>query len=62
MDEEHSLAICEEIGARLRIALGAATPIPPHLARLMQRLDEPELLASPSIVPAMEPFAELTEA
>ena len=54
MDEEHSRAICAEIGDRLRIALGASPPIPPHLARLIARLDELDHHDSPSIVPSVE--------
>ncbi len=54
MDEEHSRAICAEIGDRLRIALGAPPPIPPHLARLIARLDELDHHDSPSIVPSVE--------
>jgi hypothetical protein len=54
MDEEHSRAICAEIGDRLRIALGAPAPIPPHLARLIARLDELDEHDSPSIVPSIE--------
>jgi hypothetical protein len=54
MDEEHSRAICAEIGDRLRIALGEPTPIPPDLARLIARLDELDHHDSPSIVPSVE--------
>ena len=54
IDEEHSRAICAEIGDRLRIALGAAPPMPPDLARLVARLDELEHHDSPSIVPSVE--------
>ena len=54
IDEEHSRAICAEIGDRLRIALGASPPMPPDLARLVARLDEPEHHDSPSIVPSVE--------
>ena len=54
IDEEHSLAICAEIGDRLRIALGASPPMPPDLARLIARLDELEHHDSPSIVPSAE--------
>jgi hypothetical protein len=54
MDEEHSRAICAEIGDRLRIALGAPGPIPPHLARLIAKLDELDEHDSPSIVPSIE--------
>ena len=54
MDEEHSRAICAEIGDRLRIALGAPLPIPPNLARLIDRLSELDNHDSPSIVPSIE--------
>jgi hypothetical protein len=54
MDEEHSLAICAEIGDRLRIALGDPSPIPPNLARLIARLDELDHHDSPSIIPSVE--------
>jgi len=54
IDEEHSRAICAEIGDRLRIALGASPPTPPDLARLVARLDELEHHDSPSIVPSVE--------
>lgn len=54
IDEEHARAICAEIGDRLRIALGAPTPIPPHLARLITKLDELDEHDSPSIVPSIE--------
>ena len=66
MDEEHSRAICAEIGDRLRIALGAPAPIPPNLARLIARLDELDEHDSSSIVPSFEsvrvspPFREVT--
>ena len=54
MDEEHSRAICAEIGDRLRIALGEPAPIPPNLARLIARLDELDHHDLPSIVPSVE--------
>ena len=54
MDEEHSLAICAEIGDRLRIALGEPRPISPDLAKLIARLDELDHHDLPSIVPSVE--------
>jgi hypothetical protein len=54
MDEEHSRAICAEIGDRLRIALGNSAPMPPYLAKLVVRLSELDDYESPSIVPSME--------
>jgi hypothetical protein len=54
IDEEHCRAICDEIGDRLRIALGPPLPIPPDLARLIARLGELDEHDSPSIVPSIE--------
>lgn len=54
IDEEHSRAICAEIGDRLRIALGEPLPIPPNLARLIERLSELDHHDSPSLVPSIE--------
>ena len=54
IDEMHSRAICEEIGERLRIALKENLPMPPHLARLVLRLQELDHHDSPSIVPSAE--------
>jgi hypothetical protein len=54
IDEEHSRAICAEIGDRLRIALGDPLPIPPDLARLIARLGELDEHNSPSIAPSIE--------
>lgn len=54
IDEEHSRAICAEIGDRLRIALGEPLPIPPNLARLTERLSELDHHDSPSLVPSIE--------
>jgi hypothetical protein len=59
IDETHSIAICIEIGERLRSVLRVSAPIPAKLAALVARLDELEFHESPSIVPAMEAF-ELT--
>jgi hypothetical protein len=57
MDEEHSRAICAEIGDRLRTALRNSTPMPPHLANLVVRLSELDGYDSPSIVPSLEDAA-----
>ena len=54
ISEEHSSAICAEIGDRLRIALSDLPPVPPNLARLMARLSELDEHDSPSIVPSIE--------
>lgn len=54
MDEEHSRAICMEIGERLRFALGDNPPIPQSLSRLIDRLAELDHHDSPSIVPSIE--------
>ena len=54
IDEEHSRAICEEIGDRLRIALGGPPPASPVLDRLVARLIELDEHDSPSIVPAID--------
>jgi hypothetical protein len=54
MDEDHSRAICAEIGERLRTALGDNPPLPPLLSRLMDKLRELDHHDSPSIVPSMQ--------
>lgn len=54
IDEAHSIAICTEIGERLRSVLVVSAPMPPKLAMLLARLDELDFQESPSIVPAME--------
>ena len=54
ISEEHSSAICAEIGDRLRIALSKLAPVSPNLARLMTRLSELDEHASPSIVPSID--------
>ena len=55
--EEHSRAICAEIGDRLRVALGQADPISPDLSRLIARLGELDEHDAPSIVPEIEELA-----
>ena len=54
ISEEHSSAICAEIGDRLRIALSDLPPVPPNLARLIARLGELDEHDSPSIVPSID--------
>jgi hypothetical protein len=53
LDSTHCRAICDEIGARLESALRReASPVPPRLIALMERLTE--LDESPSIVPSFD--------
>lgn len=52
--EEHSHAICAEIGDRLRISLNWLPPASPRLADVMARLAELDENGSPSIVPSIE--------
>ena len=54
IDEIHSMAICTEIGERLRSVLGESSPLPAKLAVLLARLDELDFCESPSIIPLME--------
>lgn len=54
IDEEHSRAICEEIGDRLRVALGGPLPASAVLDSLVARLIELGEHESPSIVPAID--------
>ena len=54
IDEEHSRAICEEIGDRLRIALGGPPPASAILDSLVARLIELDEHDCPSIVPAID--------
>jgi len=54
IDETHSLAICTEIGERLRSILNENAPVPARLAALLARLDEWDFHESPSIVSGME--------
>lgn len=55
--EEHSHAICAEIGDRLRISLNWLPPASPRLADAMARLSELDAHDSPSIVPSVEELA-----
>jgi hypothetical protein len=54
ISEEHSSAICAEIGDRLRIALRKLPPVSPSLAKVMARLGELDEHDSPSIVPSID--------
>jgi hypothetical protein len=54
IDEIHSMAICAEIGERLRSVLGESSPLPARLAVLLAKLDELDFCESPSIIPSME--------
>lgn len=58
LDSSHCRAICDEIGARLRVILDReTTAMPPRLQVLMLRLAAQELSASPSIAPSLEEMA-----
>jgi len=58
LDSTHCRAICDEIGARLRVILDReTTAMPPRLQVLMLRLAAQELSASPSIAPSLEEMA-----
>ena len=58
IDPTHCRAICDEIGARLRVMLDReATPMPPRLQALLLRLAAQELSASPSIAPSLDEMA-----
>ncbi len=53
LESQHSRAICDEIGERLRDVLGRDVPeIPPYLRRLVERFAELERGPSPSIAPS----------
>jgi hypothetical protein len=55
IDPSHCRAICEEIGARLRVILDREmTAVPPRLQALLLRLAAQELSASPSIAPSLD--------
>ena len=50
IDTTHCRAICDEIGARLRVVLDCeASALPPRLQVLLLRLAEQDMAASPSI-------------
>jgi hypothetical protein len=55
IDSVHCRAICEEIGYRLQIALGAASAtLPVRLQLLMDQLARQDSELAPSIVPSLE--------
>jgi hypothetical protein len=55
IDSTHSRAICDEIGERLRDALGReVSDIPSYLCQLVDRLAELERVPAPSIVPSID--------
>lgn len=54
IDEIHSMAICTEIGERLRSVLSESSPIPAKLAVLLARLGELDFCESPSIISFVE--------
>jgi hypothetical protein len=55
IDTEHALAICDEIGFRLRELLRReARELPPRLQYLMERLAEADRETAPSLVPTLE--------
>jgi hypothetical protein len=61
LDSTHCRAICDEIGARLRIILDReATTLPPRLQVLLLRLAAQELSASPSIAPSLDDMTDMT--
>jgi hypothetical protein len=61
IDSSHCQAICDEIGARLRIMLDReATTLPPRLQALLLRLAAQELSASPSIAPSLDDMTDMT--
>ena len=55
IDQLRSRAICDEIGDRLRQMLPLeASPLPPRLRYLLDRLADSDGELSPSIVPSLE--------
>jgi hypothetical protein len=63
IDSLHCRAICEEIGERLRIALGPAPrALPVRLQLLMAQLVDQDRKLAPSIVPSQEDMTWLPEA
>ena len=56
IDETHSMAICTEIGERLRLAFPENTALPTKLAALLARLHELDVHQAPSIIPTLKVF------
>ena len=56
IDSEHCRAICDEIGARLRVILSRdLTALPVQLRVLMDRLaEQDDMILAPSIAPSIE--------
>jgi hypothetical protein len=62
LEPKHNNALRNEIGERLKTTLAREVPnLPPHLVELLQRLDELDHDASPSIVPEASPEPERPE-
>jgi hypothetical protein len=60
LDSSHCRAICDEVGARLRVILDReATPMPPRLQSLLLRLAAQELSESPSIAPSLDDMTDM---
>lgn len=59
LDSEHCRAICDEIGARLRVVLSRDPPVlPVRLRMLMDRLaEQDDMIPVASIVPSMDDMA-----
>jgi hypothetical protein len=64
LNSEHCRAICDEIGARLRMVLPCETPVLPlQLRVLMDRLaEQDEAIVAASIVPSMNDLARPLDA
>jgi hypothetical protein len=59
LDSSHCQAICDEIGARLRVILDReTTAMPPRLQALLLRLAAQELSASPSMAPSLDDMTQ----
>jgi hypothetical protein len=56
IDSEHCRAICDEIGARLRVILSRDLPaLPVQLRVLLDRLaEQDDMILAPSIAPSIE--------
>jgi hypothetical protein len=63
IDHDHCRAICDEIGARLRVILKReTTDIPEYLQSLLSRFADMESDLSPSIAPSIEDMVSLGRA